>query len=172
MDNVSTSPGYFTHSAQTDNWGASATGLPLLGGLVTNADLQRGSITHALAMSLVETAPATFTWPAQRTDGSTFSSGITAIPEGTRFRLDPSLDVNSLRVPTIVKMLARAAQTYGIVVRDKAGSVALYGQDPKSLVTNPWPTTFDNQYPNYVLAQFPWSRLQVVQSTQSCCWSH
>ena len=100
-------------------------------------------------MSLVETAPATFTWPAQRTDGSTFSSGITAIPEGTRFRLDPSFDVNSLRVPTIVKMLARAAQTYGIVVRDKAGSVALYGQDPKSLPTNPWPTAFDNQYPNY-----------------------
>lgn len=49
-DNVSTNPGYFTHSGVTNNWGATATGLPLLGGLVTEADLQRGYINHVLAM--------------------------------------------------------------------------------------------------------------------------
>ena len=49
MDDVSTDPGYFTHTGQTTNWGATATGLPLLGGLVTEADLQRGYINHALA---------------------------------------------------------------------------------------------------------------------------
>ena len=59
MDNVSTNPGYFTHAGQTNNWGATATGLPLLGGLITVADLQRGYINHALAISLVETARAT-----------------------------------------------------------------------------------------------------------------
>ena len=68
-------------------------------------------------------------------------------------------------------MLAKAAQTYGIIVRDKAGAVALYGQDPKSLPSNPWPTAFSNQYPNKVLAMFPWTRLQVVQALQHCCWS-
>ena len=50
-----------------------------------------------------------------------------------------NLDVSSIKGPAIVRMLAAAAQRYGIIVRDKAGSVALYGQDPKSLPRNPWP---------------------------------
>ena len=63
---------------------STATGLPLLGGLVTSADLKRGSIDHALALSLVETAKATWAWPAQRTDGWTFTSNINPIPERER----------------------------------------------------------------------------------------
>ncbi len=171
MDNVSSSPGYFTHAGETDNWGATATGLPLLGGLVTFADLQRGYINHALAMALVETKRADWTWPAQRTDGNTFSKGITAaIPEGMRFRLDPKLDIDTLNLPPIDAMLAKAAQNYGIVVRDKAGSVVFYGQDPVSKA-NPWPAAFENMYPNNVLALFPWSHLQALRSTTSCCWA-
>ena len=81
--------------------GATATGLPLLGGLVTLADLQGGSINHALAVSLVEAEKATWAWPAQRTDGWTFSSNINPIPEGTRFRLDPTLNVDNLPGPPI-----------------------------------------------------------------------
>ena len=73
MQDVSHNPGYFTHSATTNDWGATATGLPLLGGLITTADLQRGYIDHALAISLVETAPRYYAWPAQRTDGYVFT---------------------------------------------------------------------------------------------------
>jgi hypothetical protein len=171
MDDVSTDPGYFTHTGQTKNWGATATGLPLLGGLVTEADLQRGYIDHALAISLVETARANWSWPAQRTDGGYFSSGITPVPEGTRFRLDPNLNIASLNLPPIDRMLAQAAQTYGIVVRDKAGAVVFYGQDPINLPSNPWPAAFGNKYPNNVLAAFPWSHLEALQTTLSCCWS-
>jgi hypothetical protein len=171
MDSVSSNPGYFTHAGATDNWGATATGLPLLGGLVTFADLQRGYINHALAMALVETQRADWTWPAQRTDGNVFSQGIqTPIPEGMRFRLDPRLDIAKLNLPPIDAMLARAAQKYGIVVRDKAGAVVLYGQDPVGKA-NPWPAAFDNQYPNNVLALFPWGHLQALKSTTSCCWA-
>jgi hypothetical protein len=169
MDNVSTNPGYFTHSGQTNNWGATATGLPLLGGLVTQADLQRGYINHALAISLVETDKEYWSWPAQRTDGNYWTPGITPIPEGTRFRLDPQLDIASLHLPPIDRMLAQAAQTYGIVVRDTAGAVTFYGQDPLNLPSNPWPAAFGNQYPNQVLDEFPWSHLQALQSQISCC---
>ena len=168
MDDVSTDPGYFTHTGQTTNWGATATGLPLLGGLVTEADLQRGYINHALAISLVETARGCWSWPAQRSDGSNSTPGITPIPEGTRFRLDPTLNIASLDLPPIDRMLAQAAQTYGMVVRDQAGSVSFYGQDPVSLPSNPWPAAFGNQYPNQVLALFPWSDLQALQTQQSC----
>jgi hypothetical protein len=170
MNHASSNPGYFTHVGQSKNWGATGTGLPLLGGLVTLADLKRGYIDHALAISLVETARAYWSWPAQRTDGGYFTSGITAVPEGTRFRLDPSLDIASLHLPKIDEMLAQAAQKYGIIVRDKAGSVVFYGQDPIS-IPNPWPAAFDNKYPNQVLRQFPWSYLEALQTQQSCCWS-
>jgi hypothetical protein len=172
MDHVSTNPGYFDPaSGENPDWGATATGLPLLGGLITAADLQRGYINHALAISLVETEPSYWSWPAQRTDGGDFTTGITAIPEGTRFRLDPLLNIASLNLPPIDRMLAQAAQTYGMVVRDKAGAVVFYGQDPINLTANPWPTAFGNQYPNNVLAQFPWSHLQALQTQLSCCWS-
>jgi hypothetical protein len=56
------------------------------------------------------------------------------------------------------------------VVRDKAGSVVLYGQQPVSKA-NPWPAAFGNQYPNNVLTLFPWSHLQALQSATSCCWA-
>ena len=170
MDDVSTNPGYFTHVGQTKDWGATATSLPLLGGLVTFADLQRGYINHALAIALVETQPRYWSWPAQRTDGGAFTSDITPIPEGTRFRLDPTLDVASLNLPPIDRMLALAAQKYGIVVRDKAGAVAFYGQDPSMLATNPWPAAFGDQWANSVLALFPWSHLEALRTELSCCW--
>ncbi len=170
IDNVSSDPGYFDHKGRSTNWGATATGLPLLGGLITQADLQRGYINHALAISLVETAREYWSWPAQRTDGGYFTPGITPIPEGTRFRLDPTLDVAALNLPPIDRMLAQAAQTYGMVVRDQAGAVAFYGQDPVNLPSDPWPAAFGNHYPNQVLALFPWSHLQALQTQLSCCW--
>jgi hypothetical protein len=170
MDNVSHDPGYFTHLGQTANWGATATGLPLLGGLVTEADLQRGYINHALAINLVETDKAYWSWPAQRTDGDYWSTGITPIPEGTRFRLPPTLNIASLNLPPIDRMLAQAAQKYGMVVADKGPIVAFFGEDPKTIGSNPWPAEFQNQYPNNVLAKFPWGDLETLKLQLGCCW--
>ncbi len=170
MDNVSTNPGYFTHSGITNDWGASATSLPLLGGLVTEADLERGYINHALAISLVQTEQGCWSWPAQRTDGATAATaGSTPIPEGMRFRLDPTINVAGLNLPPLTRMLAQAAQSYGIVVRDKGGSVAFLGQDPNSIPgSNPWPAEFGNTYASVVLASFPWSHLEALQTSMSC----
>jgi hypothetical protein len=170
MDSVSTNPGYFTHSGITNDWGASATSLPLLGGLVTQADLQRGYINHALAISLVQTEQSCWSWPAQRTDGVTAATpGTTPIPEGTRFRLDPAINVTSLNLPPLTRMLAQAAQTYGIVVRDKGSAVAFLGQDPNSIPgSNPWPAEFENTYASVVLASFPWSHLEALQTSMTC----
>jgi hypothetical protein len=170
MQDVSHNPGYFTHNAVTNDWGATATGLPLLGGLITFADLRQGYINHALAISLVETAPRYWTWPAQRTDGDVFTSGVAQIPEGTRFRLDPHLNIAALHLPPLVRMMAVAAQRYGIIVRDKGGAVAFYGQDPSTTEVNPWGPALQGQYPSNLLRLFPWTDLQALQSTVSCCW--
>jgi hypothetical protein len=165
MDNVSTNPGYFTHSGQTNNWGATASGLPLLGGLITIADLKRGYINHALAMAVPQASQNVFAWPAQRTDGR-YTGGV-AIPEGMRFRLDPSINVAALNLPYFDEMLAQAAQTYGIVVRDQSGCVSLYAQDPTTTGSNPWTAPFDGWSEGTYLSWFPWSHLQAIKAQLS-----
>ncbi len=168
MRHVSRSPGYFSSSSWPGakyNWGATATSLPLVGGLVTLADLQRGEIDHGLALGFPLTQARVVRFPAQRTDGK--STGVDAVPEGTRFRLDPLLDLASLRLPPLTAMIARAAQRYGIVVRDTSGVVDFYGQDPTPTASNPFLALYEGKRPWQLLAQFPWSRLQALRPEAS-----
>jgi hypothetical protein len=160
MRRVSKNPGHFLER----DWGATATGLPLLGGMITLADLRRGRIDHALAISLVRTRRWQWSWPAQRTDG--WIEGAASIPEGARFRLDPRLDIRSLGLPRITRMIARAAQRYGIVVRDKGGAVTFYAEDPAPTGHNPYAGPdgwFEGRYPSELLARFPWERLRLLR---------
>ncbi len=63
----------------------------------------------------------------------------------------------------MTRMMAEAAQRYGIVIRDGAGVVAFYGQDPVPTGSNPYPKIFGNQYPDQLLSKFPWRSLQVMK---------
>jgi hypothetical protein len=162
MLNVSSNPGYFT---DPPSWGATATSLPFLGGLVRIDELRAGRIDHALALAIPQARAGWYSWPAQRTDGNLNSSA--AIPEGTRFRLDPHLNIAALGLPPLTRMLAEAAQRYGIVVRDQGGCVAFYGEDPTPLGTNPYagPDGFyQGDWVNHLLAQFPWAQLQTLKT--------
>ena len=84
-----------------------------------------------------------------------------------RFRLDPTINVPSLGLPYFDRMLAQAAQTYGIVVRDQSGCVSLYAQDPTSTGSNPWAAPFDGWSEGTYLSWFPWSHLQALQTQLS-----
>jgi hypothetical protein len=152
MTGVSTNPGRYDN-----NWGAPATSLPQIGGTITIAELRAGRIDHALAMAVPEPRRGVFVWPARRTDG--ISDSPLAIPEGTRFRLDPALDVEKLALPPATRILARAAQRYGMVVRDKSANVTLYAEDPTPTGRDPYPALLGGLPPNKVLAAFPWDRL-------------
>jgi Big-like domain-containing protein len=142
-------------------WGATGTGLPLVGGMVTLAELRAGRIDHALAMAIPDTRARWWAWPAQRTDGNLDAPN--AIPEGTRFRLDPTLNLDLLNLPPVTRMLAEAAQRYGIVVRDRAGAVVFYAEDPTPTGWDPYPQLFRSPSANTVTAPFPWEHLQVVR---------
>jgi hypothetical protein len=155
---VSTSPGYFPYP-----FGSTATGLPLAGGLIRLDELRAGRIDHALAVNIPEPEANTFAWPASRTDGT--ATGPAAIPEGTRFRLDPNLDIDALGLPRVTTVMARAAQQYGIVVTDRGGSVAFKAEDPAQFGSNPYPALFGGRAPDELLSRFPWQRLQVVRAT-------
>ncbi|HEV3046463.1 MAG TPA: hypothetical protein VGY13_03790 [Solirubrobacteraceae bacterium] len=147
-------------------YGASASGLSLLGGQIHLEDLEHGAIDHALELLMPDTLRSQFVWPANRTDGE--SEDADSIPEGTRFRLNPSLDLSTLHLSKPALEIATAIQRYGMILGDTAGSVALSAQDPTPLMregkADPYDTLLGgNTYE--LLNAVPWSQLQVVSST-------
>lgn len=155
LTGVSRSIGSFTAP-----FGTTATGLSLAGGLITPEELAAGRIDHALAISMVETKRDAQSWPANRNDG--WVTGDDAIPEGLRFRLDPALDVDALPISRTAKIVAKALQTYGMVVRDTSGAVTFYAENVAAEGRpDPYPSLFGA--PSYsVLNGIPWTRLQAL----------
>lgn len=143
-------------------FGASSSGLALAGGMISASELQQGRIDHALALGIPQVKRGSPAPPANRSDGR--YRGLNAIREGQRFRLDPSLDIGSLRLPPVARMMAVAAQRYGIVVRDVSGAISFYAQDPRSLGFNPYPALFGGLRPDQILRRFPWNHLEAVAS--------
>lgn len=145
-------------------YGATATALPAAGGLITPSELQNGTINHAIAMGIPHPLLQwRWSWPAQRSDGD--SQDAYDIPEGTRFRFPASLDLTRLGLTRTGLTIAKAIQKYGAVVRDKAGAVTFYAQDPVNMTNNPYPTLFGGSgSPVGALKNFPWSKLQALKT--------
>jgi len=172
MRHVSENPGYYTDTSwpgltpsQGWNWGATATSLPIIAGTIRIAELRAGHIEHALALDIPNACAQEFSFPAQRSDGSDGSAEC--IPEGAHMRLNPSLDLASLPMSPITRMLAEAAQRYGIVVRDTTHhAVTFYAEDPTPTGSNPYTGPdglFDGLEPWVFLREFPWDQLQLLQ---------
>lgn len=148
-------------------FGVTATGLPFLGGQVTAEELRRGEIRHVIGISIPEPeAASVISWPAGRSDGANPKGEPNRIPEGTRFRLDPSVNVDALRMRPAGKVIAKAAQKYGFVLWDKAGAIGIRAQNPKSYTAaglpDPYPAVLNNAPPWAVLEGFPWDKLQFL----------
>jgi hypothetical protein len=113
-------------------------GLSITAGVITRAELAAltsmtvaqiaaadpGPIPHAVAFNSSQAGPA-FRFPAKKSDGSNPSGVATPIPEGTRFQLNPT--VNLAAVSGITKFEAavgRALQLFGAVLVDTGGPPA------------------------------------------------
>jgi hypothetical protein len=144
-------------------WGASASSLSLLGGLISLEDLNAGVINHALEMAVPLVRAGVYASPAQRTDG--VSQNPLALAEGAHLRLNPQLDLGSLHLPRLTLMIAEAAQRYGILITDTSPNVELYAQDPTPTGSDPYAGPggyFEGREPDQLLAAFPWSELQLL----------
>ncbi|HEX4482988.1 MAG TPA: hypothetical protein VH081_04320 [Solirubrobacteraceae bacterium] len=167
IDDVSGAPGAYgpeSWPGARPGWGASASSLSIAGGLITLEDLEHGEINHALAVSLPDVRASVYATPARRTDGILASAA--ALPEGARLRLDPNLNLASLHLPKLTLMIARAAQRYGIIVRDRASHVTFYAQDPTPTGSNPYAGPggyFERRTPTQLLSSFPWSDLELLR---------
>ncbi len=169
MQDVSSNLGVYGPNAwpgAMPDWGASATSLSIAGGLMTLEDFKLGQINHALVLGIPNPRAGVYDSPANRTDGR--STNPLSIPEGAHLRLDPNLDLASLHLPPVTLRIAEAAQRYGILVRDTAGNITFYAQDPIPTGTEPYKGPggyFEGKTGNEVLASFPWSHLQLLEMT-------
>ncbi len=157
---------YTSEGVLPEPLGVSAAGLSILAGQIHLEELQQGTITHALELTLPDTAAAGFVWPANRTDGT--SNDAYSIPEGTRFRLKASLNLGSLHLNPAALDIATAIQRYGMIVADTAGAVTLEAQDPTPLMRAGQPNPYEKLLsggPDETLNAVPWSQLEVVSPT-------
>lgn len=162
IDDVSKSPGYFK-----DGMGVTATGLAALGGSINIKEVRRGNIKHAMSLNVITAANwSEFSWPAQRSDGQAPHGTLNAIQEGQRFRLDPTLDVDSLGLHPVAATIARAAQKHGFIVNDKGGAVALVTESGAGTAArtgvNPWSELLRGAPAYSVLKRFPWRELEAL----------
>jgi hypothetical protein len=77
-----------------------------------------------------------------------------------------------MNLSPLVRMLAQAAQRYGIVVRDRGGAVTFFAEDPTPTGSNPYagPNGYFAGTPPYqLMKQFPWQHLQALRTQLSCC---
>lgn len=167
MQDVSSNPGYYTPAAWPGaqyNWGATATSFPVAAGVILLSEIKAGAIHHALALDLPQTRAGVVALPAQRSDGT---GSADAIPEGAHLRLDPGLDLSRMSMPPLTRMIALAAQRYGLIVRDRAPAISLFVEDPVQYGGGKliWGKhgIFGGQTPQQLLARFPWRHLEVLR---------
>lgn len=160
IENTATSQAVFG-----GGFGSTATGIAQIATSVQISDVRSGQIDHAIGIAILRAASwKDISWPAQRSDGAPGSSS--PIPEGTRFRLDPSVDVDGLGMSKVGTMIAHAAQVHGFVVTDQAYAVAVIGEgggnEQAATGKDPW-TSLLAGTPGYgVMKGFPWDRLQAL----------
>jgi len=111
------------YDLRPDGWtSADAAGLPILPGLVRYDEVAAGEIRHALRFTAPSTRRATV-WPARH-----FASAATdpALPPmGQRFRLRADADLSGFSAEALV--IARALQTYGMILADNGSAWFLSG---------------------------------------------
>ena len=157
IQNVSNSQGIFKWP-----YGATATGLPLMGGIITIAQFQNGVINHALGMVIMEMRAGFHSWPASRHDGRVNDEN--AVADGQRFRLPSHLDLDSMSMHPVARMIAKLVQRYGLVIWGTGGYVGFRAENPSRIIAKGLPAPYGAIYdgtPSYqILQQFPWEQLQ------------
>lgn len=130
-------------------FGSRGAGIPYLAGLVRHWEIAAGEINHAIAFATPNVSDRGCVWPASKTDGT--STLASALPEGARLQLDPSLtdaDLAALGLDRTGLIIARALQTYGMILVDVSGRPKIMVEDltDNPLVEKSWtdPSTLLN----------------------------
>jgi dienelactone hydrolase len=149
--------------------GMTGSGIPMLAGLQRVEELKRGTIDHVVGVSIPHVQKDVFRSPAIRTDGEWTTAD--AVPEGTRFRLPPDLNIDALPLTPYAKMIAKAIQAHGLLIVDRdcrpsdtkrCPAVTFKAEDPRPRQPDPYAAIFGGVSPDHLFDDFPWDKLQVL----------
>jgi hypothetical protein len=136
-------------------------GFANLAGLIWPHELKAREIPHALMFSYPHTSARGAVAPATETDGR--STRADALPEGARLQLDPTLDLDRLRLRPYERTIARALQRYGMYLGDTGGGApSLYAVHAQSYRSDRYAGLLPSvDYPP--LANIPIDRFRVLE---------
>ena len=168
------------------DWGVSASGLSYLGGILTAEDYHGEAISHPLPVAVPITGAGSSTpshvLPATRYDQLNFTfapdevADAYRLPEGTRFRLPHTFDVegwvaaNAQPEPSetgstaaVLRKVLVCLRDHGLVVAESAGIVGFSAEHEKVFGTryHPFSAAERPQWGNFG-HQVPWSALEQV----------
>ncbi len=170
LTNLSTSSGTFPGA---DGFGLAGSGISYLGTAITEADVQSGSIDHAIAMDANVNDCNGYVAPATRGD-CPYSPG--QVSEGSFLRFPTSLAMPSGLTP-FAQMVFKAVQSYGAVITDQSGGVSIQAENGYDWTyeghsgTDPITASWDGNAEDAALGGMPWSKLEVVAPTRSATTS-
>lgn len=129
------------------------------------AEARAGQINHALSLTFPNARKDVTSFPAKDDDGTDPNPNAPA--QGQWFRIDPSVDIDSLNLRPFTKVVAKAIQRYGGYGADKnLWCFAFNAEHPINEMTagkpNPWGPQGDitKKYGSLDLNDFPWHLTQ------------
>jgi hypothetical protein len=168
--NMATSDGVFPYP-----FGETGSGIANLATEVTEADVASGSIDHAIAMEIhgdqCDRAPNNngAIYPADRSDCEYNTADWPS--EGTWLRF-PANEAMPSGLTPFGQMIFKAIQTYGAVIVDQGGAVAIEADQTNTWAaeghsgTDPITASMDGVPYYKVVASLPWRDLQVIDPPQ------
>ena len=131
------------------------------------ADPTKCYINHAVGLEMPygQGAWNVYSWPAKNSDARN-SDASAGLYQGSRIYLDPTYDIINSGKDNWTKALLWNLKTYGWIITDTSGAVAIRGEQYRGTGTNPWnsivPPEWTGNYPRGALSQIPWDRIQVT----------
>lgn len=140
---------------------------------LANAAAANTGLSHALFMSIDQTSSAV-RFPAKFSDGS---SG--AVPMGTRFQLDPTINVDAIAgITAAEKVIAKTLQTHGAYIGDSSGGacniIFEFDQGSSDGTANNPTTNIGATYKSLgltadyqALSKIPWTKMRALATDES-----
>lgn len=92
-------------------------------------EVQAGRVDHVVKVASGPEVSTRFAFPMVGSDGA--STDPAAPPQGLRFRIKPSVDVDALGLDRQTEVIAKGLQEYGFYIGDSAGATSLKLEDTR-----------------------------------------
>lgn len=124
---------WYEQANEFDAHRSRASGFPLIAGLIMPHEIKAGRINHALVFAYQRGRSEFFIPPASTAQATIMEmNNLCGIPMGGRIQLDPDIDVDTLKLSSACKVIARTLQEYGAFNGDYAGATVLYADNSPS----------------------------------------